>query len=115
MLIETREAAGPAKSMLVAEVRAREAAVIQQQLSMAAHGHELDLDDRLVTAHAVFFPGPGEGESARRHDLAIDAAHRVLAHRAAHAGAPFSADAEVDLAHRALHALRPPPLREELG
>src|SRR6185312_7908695 len=58
-------------------------------------------DHGLAPALAFLFPGEGEDQAFRLHDLAIDAAHPIfLAVRSADAGAISAARPEIHLAGR---------------
>src|ERR1700681_2692178 len=71
----------PADSVIVARLLALEALLQQHDTGAAGRRLEAHHDLGLVAARAAFiFPGPGEGEAARRLDDAVDAArHRDTA------------------------------------
>src|SRR5437016_9580569 len=114
---EALHAAGPAALMRVARAFRLEQRLMEREPRLAAPGiGERHRYERLVAEIAGgVFPGKGEDEALRRHDLAIGAASAMPCPVGrAHAGAIGAARPHIHLAGNRREALRPPPLRRLL-
>src|SRR5882757_7982583 len=105
------EGGRPADSVIVARLLAREALLQQHDAGAAGRRLEAHHDLGLVAARAaLIFPGPGEGEAARRLDDAIDTArHHDTAVGPPHGDAPAAAGPRIEVVDRGLVAFRRPP------
>src|SRR5437763_6031126 len=114
---EALQAACPARLMRVARAFRLEQRLMEREPRLAAPGiGERHRHERLVAEIAGgVFPGKGEDEALRRHDLAVDAAPAMSrALRRAHAGSVGAARPCIHLAGDRRETLRPPPLRRLL-